>query len=515
MIRAAAARLVPAALAALAGCASPLREAPPPGPTAPPATVPSAQRPAAAPREVVARIDESATRQVVEGFGATVTEHFDLATGEDLMGTLRPRVNEAVFGRIGITMGHLDLGPYENFSPAPRTTANDDDDPFTFNWPAFNFVRSRGQHEGVVAPSRAYGFDNFTLHTGTNVRWSDPWMADIRRSDYRRYLDEMAENVVAPLVHWRERYGIVTRWHHLFNEPTTGNAELGGGGVREVVDLVKTVGERLQREGFGHLRLAIASEETEEASLATARAVLADPQARRFVGAITYHTYPYGSVYSLVANVLATSGEGRSDPGRLAVRKALRDLAREHGLQLWMTEVSHGAAGPLDSMRGRAIHIHDEMKHAEASSYWAMFQAWDAHATRGTCDEDCLVHFDRVRGTVTISGTGYAIGHFARWVRRGAVRVEAATDDPRVLAIAFRDDARKRIVAVAINNHREQVVLAVRTAGAAALDGTIAGEQSSLLGWWLPLEAPSWNKDGAAVVALPGRSVTTLSLGMR
>ncbi len=511
MIRAALAAL----FVAIAGCAAPPREAPAAAPPAAP-TAGSAPAPSPVPvRTVTVRIDETITHQVVEGFGATITEHYDLSTGEDLMGALRPRVNEAVFGQIGITMGHLDLGPYENFTPAPRATANDDDDPFHYHWPAFNFVRSRGHHDGIVVPGRAYGFDNFSLHTGTNVRWSDPWMAEIRRKDYRRYLDEMAENVLAPLVHWRERYGIVARWHHLFNEPTTGNAELGGGGVGEVVDLVKTVGARLAREGFVGVRLAIASEETEEASLAAARAVLADPDARRYIGAITYHTYPYGSVYSRVDRILATSGEGRPDPGRVAVRRAIRDLAREHGLQVWMTEVSHGGAGPLDSLRGRAIQIHDEMTYADASSFWAMFQAWDAFAPSGSCDEDCLVHFNRVRGTVSISGTGHAIGHFARWIRRGALRVETSTDDAKVLAIAFRDDSRRRILVVAINNHRDPVTLLVRTSGAPPPDGTIAGEQSSAAGWWLPVAQANARDDGAAAVSLPGRSVTTLSLGTR
>ena len=510
-----------ALLVAIAGCAAPPREAPTAPPPSAPAACPGPESPRGAPsafeskRIVTARIDETATHQVIEGFGATTYENFDLSTGEDLMGNLRSRMNESVFGQVGITMGHLDVSPHEKFTPAPRATANDDDDPFTFNWPAFNFVRSRGQYEGIVVQAQPLGFDNFSLNTGMNVRWADPWMADIRRKDYRRYLDEMAENAVAPLVHWRQRYGIVPRWFHLFNEPTTGNAQLAGGGVREVVDLVKAVGARLRREGFAAMRLAVASEETEEASLAAARAVLADPEARRYVGAITYHTYPYGSVYSRVDRILATSGEGKPDPGRVAVRHAIRDLAREHGVQVWMTEVSHGAAGPLDSLRGRAIHIHDEMKYADASSFWAMFQAWDVFAPRGTCDEDCIVLFNRARDSVAITGMGYAIGHYARWVKRGAIRVDAETDDPKVLTIAFRDDERGRLVTVVINNHRDPVVLNVRTAASVPPASELAGEQSSAAGYWLPIKVGSVRPDGTATLSLAGRSVTTVSLPLR
>ena len=80
------------------------------------------------------------SHQVIDGLGATTTEHFDLVSREDLMGVLRPRVIEAVCGQVGITMGHLDVSPYENFDSSRDATANDDGDPFTFNWSAFNFV---------------------------------------------------------------------------------------------------------------------------------------------------------------------------------------------------------------------------------------------------------------------------------------------------------------------------------------------------------------------------------------
>ena len=386
-----------AGTALIAGCASALGPQEAAQPRVPDAVTPAtapAPRPASTPAPSISasvRIDEATAHQVIEGFGATTTEYIDMVSGVDMMGELRPRVIEAVYGQVGITMGHLDVYPYENFDPSHYTTANDDGDPFTFNWRAFNFVRSEGQKTGIVDLARPYGFDNFTIHSGTNVRWSDPWMAGVRKTNYRLYLEEMAENVVAPLIYWRDKFGIVTRWHHLFNEPTTGNRELAGAGVQEVVDLVKVVGARFQREGFGDLRLVVASEETEEASLASARAVLADPEARRYVGAISYHTYPYGSFYSDVNRILATSGMGKPDAGRIKVRNDIRDLAKQYGLQVWMTEVSNGRAGPLDSLRGRAIHIHDEMRYANASSYWAMFQAWDIFAWQGNEGEDRIV----------------------------------------------------------------------------------------------------------------------------
>lgn len=460
-------------------------------------------------RGALVRVDVANRYQVIEGFGATHIEGFDLKTGADLMGSVRPQVIELVYGRIGITMGHLDVSPYENFDPERGSTSNDDGDPNHFNWPAFNFVRSDRQMSGIVALARAYGFDNFSIHGGTNLRWADPWLIEMRRADYRNYLAEVAENVVAPLVYWRDHFGVVPRWHHLFNEPTSGNSEMAGATVQEIVDVVKAVGARLEREGFSGMRLVIASEETEEASLATARAVLADPIARRYVGAVGFHTYPYGSIYSEVRRILETSGVGQPDATRLRVREALRDLCRQYGLQLWMTEVSNGRAGPLDSLRGRAIHIHDEIRYAGVSSYWAMFQAWDTYAERGSCDEDCLVHFDRVRERASVSGTGYAIGHFARWVHRGAFVVETQSDDPLILVSAFRDDERHRLVVVLINNHPQPIRVKVSVAGTVLEQGA-QGEQSSRLGYWVPALVDVAANGATLEVTVPGSSVTSL-----
>jgi O-glycosyl hydrolase len=189
-------------------------------------------------------------------------------------------------------------------------------------------------------------------------------------------------------------------------------------------------------------------------------------------------------------------------------------LARQHGLQVWMTEVSNGRANTLDSMRGRAIHIHDELRYAGVSSYWAMFQAWDTLAMRGTCDEDCLVNFNRARGTVTIGGTGHAIGHFARWVRRGAHVVSSEADDPLVLVSAFRDDKASRLIAVVINNDGAARAVALSVEGR-QVAGDVRGEQSSAAGHWLAIDGAQLTADGRIALVVPGHSVTSVSVALR
>src|SRR5262249_40357375 len=145
---------------------------------------------------------------------------------------------------------------------------------------------------------------------------------------------------------WRDTYQVVPQLQMLFNEPTSGNVELWNGTIQDVVDITKSAGARLRQEGFGSILFVAPSEETEEASLEGAAPIPAASEAAQYIGAIGYHTYPYGSIYSSIPNLLATSGAGQPDAGRIAVRAQLRDLAKQHGLPLYMTEVSHGYVDP-------------------------------------------------------------------------------------------------------------------------------------------------------------------------
>jgi O-glycosyl hydrolase len=258
-----------------------------------------------------------------------------------------------------------------------------------------------------------------------------------------------------------------------------------------VRDVVKRVGERHRAAGYRDVGLVVPNEETVARSIAVARVILEDPEARKFVAAIGYHAYPYGSPYASVRRILRDSGQGRPDAASVRERNELRDLCRRHGVAAWMTEVSHSEVDPrtLDHLRGRAIHIHDEMVYADAAAFYGMNAFWDkrthaAHfAGRGgerpdayLDEQDAIALADNDASTVLITGLGYAIGHYARWLKRGAVRIEAECPDPLVQATAFRDDATGRLTLVVINNAAEARDLAIRLSGI-RIKGRVAGEQ--------------------------------------
>lgn len=477
--------------------------------------------PASAHGQVVVRVDNAMPHQTMEGFGATT---LSLAYGamDNVRADLRPQAIDALYNQVRLNMGNLEAEPCEAPASNVFAPANDDGDPSRFNAAGFNWIQSDNLVNRVVNPARAFGFDNYYVGALVKTGFALGWAPALRASDYNRYLDEIAEHVAAVAIHWRDAYGVTPRYLQLFNEPLSGNRELVGGTPRELVDIVKRAGARLRREGFAAMRFVVPAEETEAVSLANATAILADAEARPFVGAIAYHPYPYGSTYAAVPNILRTSGAGAPDAAAVDVRRRLRDLGRTYGVPVFMNEVSHSELpfDAFDGVRGRAIHIHDELTYADAAAFFGMNAMWDTtshmqhfagRADPGFLNEtDTIVLIDNAAGRVMISPMGRAIGHYARWIRRGSVRVEATSSDPLVQVTAFRDDGQGRVVLVAINNATAARTLSVELSGV-AVAGMLTGEQSTAAAVWQALSPAAPAGPTRFTLDVPARSVTTLA----
>lgn len=468
--------------------------------------------------------------QAMDGFGCTTLSLiWGRGIGDTLTSSQRQRAIEAVYRDVGINLGVLEIGTPDDLSRSAAgfiEPSNDNDDPMEFDWSNFNTLGSDDMKAGVVDLAEPLGFTGYYLGAKVNSSWGSPWLATLRGVDYDAYLDEAAETIAAMAIYWRDTFGISPKYLSPMNEPLSGNRELQGGAHRsDVVDIIKRAGARLRNEGFADVLFVVPGEETEEETLATASEILADAEARQFVGVIAYHTYPYGSAYAGVAPILGASGSGSPDAGRIAVRAHLRDLGAQYGVPVWMTEVSNGGVDvrSFDGLRARAIHIHDELLYANASAYFGMSNVWDLAAQRahfgnedlyGTRSEGSIVVIDNDADAVTITSMGHAIGHYARWIRPGARRIDAEADSAFVLVSAFRDDALRRLVLVAINNDPRARNVDVQLDGVLVVDA-IGGEQSTA-------EAGAWQAIGGGTivaadrvrVTLPALSVTTVALSL-
>jgi len=461
--------------------------------------------------DVRVEVNAAAAHQVMEGFGATaIPLIYQNGADDKLPAALRTRALQAAYRDVRLTLGNVGIGQWE--------PTNDDADPMHLNEAGLELAGLRAINEKLIAPARALGADG--LYPGNEISMdATEWMKPLRTSDYDRYIDECAEYVVGAVLKWRDVTGVIPRYHALFNEAIWGNQELKGGTTKEIIDIIKRAGGRLRSAGMP-TTFIVASEYSAAQSTMLAREILADPNARQYVGAIGYHVYPYGSAYSSMPNILAGPGRGKPDAAAVADRRALRDLGRQYNVPVWMTEVSHGELDPrtMDALRARAIEIHDELSYADASAFFGMHGMWDSQSNSehfGTGrsllnEEDTIVLIDLATSSVMITGTGYAIGHYARWVQRGATRVETASDDSLVMVTAFTDNKRNKASFVIINNADASKTVRVHLSGL-ALTGALAGEQSvgdvrfKALGS-IPLDS---GKD-AFTLTVPSKSVTSV-----
>ncbi len=468
---------------------------------------------------IAVTIDGAATRQTMQGFGAT-TISLVYNTKDNVPAPLRAAANDLAFKEIKLNMGNLEVEPSESPTSNVYAPANDDDDPATLNASGFNWVQSDNMMQKVVTPGKASGFTNFWLGPLISTTYALAWVNAFKSSNPTRYLEEIAEHVFAVLKHWKDTYGIDQPFVQLWNEPTSGNGELSGGGSVDLVNIVKACGARLRAEGFA-TKFVVPAQETEDISLRDATAILADPVARQYVGAIAYHPYPYGSTYASVPNLLASSGAGQPVAAKVTVRQQLRDLGAQYAVPVFMIEVSHSELPFTDfgNVRGRAIQIHDELEYANAAAFFGMNMFWDtvSHAEHfqgrpdpGFWNEtDTLVLIDVGAGTANISPMGRAVGHFARHIKPGAVRVQATSSDPLVLVSAFRDDATNRQVLVAINNASQPKVITVALSGL-KVQGSVTLEQSTASGAWVQVTPVAVTTASSYSITVPALSVTSL-----
>jgi uncharacterized protein (TIGR03437 family) len=472
---------------------------------------------------VTIQVDASITYQRLEGFGEAEPSALPTLTDP----SLRAAAIDNAYRQVGINIGTI--GTLLESPGGWAQRQNDNGDPFLINWAGFDASQLDFTKRYLVDLAKPSGFTGYYLgQEGPNVRYGSPWLAAIRQQNYNQFLDEAAEQVIANVTYWKNTYGEEPAYFQLGNEQATGNRasinpdSSGFGSVdvtQQVVDLVKRAGARLRQAGFQKIKFMVGTEETEEASYQMASAILSDPQASPYVGAIGYHTYPYQSGYSSISFILSTSGSGAPDAGRIAIRNQIRDLARQYKMGAWLTENSNGGAGSLsyDTFRARAIHIHDEFLYANASAYFGEFAMWDMASQMGhfgntdlysAAGEGNVVLINNGTGQIDIAGIGYAIGHYARWIKPGAWRVDSKSSDPLVEVTAFRDDAAGRMSFVLINNSTAPTTATV-TVNAATLSGSLTGEQSTPAAYWATLPAFAPSSATTFTIVLPATSVTS------
>lgn len=381
-------------------------------------------------------VDSRVRHQRIDGFGSSarvfddphVFDTFDPATGRAATRLTQSQQGE-ILDRLYRDLRLRRLRPVFDFGGIERQGGNADPeviDPadFDFSWKrndAHVELAQRAMRRGVttVFPT-TLGFEPW-MHHGI-----DP--------------DRVARWTLARLLRWRDR-GIALRYYSLINEP--GHPPSGVWSGEFLRDVIKCLGPRSRASGLP-TRFVVPDDLGPDQALLRSRIILADAEARGYVGALAYHLY---------------SG-GPQD------RRAVQALGHRYGLPVWMTEFSSFGQG--GDWLGWAALMHDLLAEYDVSAVdymWGFFGQWE-HIPAN------LITL-RTRGHQYVgyhlTPEYFVTGHFSRHVAPGMRRI-AATGTADLKASAYTDG--KVVALVVVNGGEAAIEASLRLDPEAAVTGT-------------------------------------------
>ena len=462
---------------------------------------------------VVIDIDGSITYQIFSGVGGTLSIFEDntyqahdssqpasvSATEED-----REGIASLLYEQIGLTRARVFLAGFE--------PANDNDDPRSIDSDAFDWTATNPE-TAFIKIARERGLTTFWT---TFSIWSaaESWLrppGPVCGLDPAK-IDEYVEWLLAAELRLRDE-GLLTPYLAIVNEPdfapNCGN-EAAVISVDATITIIKRLGARLREEGLPAM-FVVSDGLNPERALPYMEAVLVDPEARPYVGALAYHSY--SGPYPNARATLETSGRGQPDPSSIAIREGIAALAAQYGLPVWMTEVcvcvdQGDNLSAFDMGQARLNHFFDEWTFANVSAIDVMNLFFIERL--GVGDE--LVHIffrsDGVLDRYEIAPYGYLVGQITRFVSSGSIRIEAMSSESLVRVVSFvRPDGR--VVVVAINNADNAVYANIALRSLEWIPSTLPLTTSEDGAYWTDggrIDVV----DGVASVPLPAKSVVTL-----
>ncbi len=374
---------------------------------------------AAGPVQVV--VDARITHQVMEGFGSSVRVWGDPHLS-DFQPTVVPREAQDAILRQLYT--DLRLTRARSALDADIEPTNDNDDPFTFDWSRFNFEGKRTDaHVAFVKQAMPYGLQ---------VSFPSPvilesWMTEGNPEEY-------VEWALAILLRWRH-LGLDLPFYSIINEP--GHTRVAKRSAQWLRAVVKSLGARMRAEGLRTM-LVIPDDLNPKEAYPRSRAVLEDPEARQYVGALAYHLYSFGSVDAYLGK--------------------MRDLSLQYRVPVWMTEW-YVAATTYEAAMQWVETVHKLIADYRVSAVdhmWGFFGSWINRKFGG----GAFISIDFERGRYVshrLEPVYYLMGQFTKFIRRGYVRIEAHSSSHHVRVTSYQGDNEVVMVAINADRHGHEV----------------------------------------------------------
>jgi len=228
----------------------------------------------------------------------------------------------------------------------------------------------------------------------------------------------------------------------------------------EFRDVVKKLGPKLKEAGY-KTKIFGPEHMTHMTGtlLSYPRAIYNDEESRPYFHAIASHGY---------------GGDGTTaNAGGPRAWASIYNYAKDHDMQVWMTETSNYSSewefgyhaqwnsGELKRRDGGfklAQALYGAMKFGNLSG-WTYLGVSTSKVCQDSGDNGPIVCNNG------LSAVGYAMKHYYRFIRPGAIRIETSSPDEDVLVLAFRHKEQEKTTIVLINGKHIPVSVELQGAG--------------------------------------------------
>lgn len=419
-------------------------------------------------------VNPNAPGQVWEGWGCTDLFSFDILQIDPEAGDpgaipakARDQILKLFYGDLGMTririwpMGYEpEIGKFiwDGRGTRPVSSLN----PFCKDHIVMG-KKYRSKNEPFTLYPSAHQWESWMAVKPQSQLWM--WGADAQFNP--AMVDKYADHALAGVLHVKQVYKYEMPDWSLFNEPTNTAKPT----KETTLALVLACGRRFA-ENHLKTRPVICDDVTPEDSAETIEYVLANKEARNYVGAVSYHRYR--CVLEQVKPMLA-----KTDKGELLVTEPVSfyKSAVKYGKSVWLSEqCSYGDDGItiFDAGRARCNHICDEINLGKVNAFDFMLPYFIERGRPGNEEAPIFLRFkDKVFVSAEINPFGSWISQFTRYIRPGARQFAVEVNDPLVKAVAFKHAKNGTLTVVVINNHTEAVDLDCRLEGMNAIEGQV------------------------------------------
>ncbi|MFO7956139.1 MAG: glycoside hydrolase family 30 beta sandwich domain-containing protein [Candidatus Brocadiia bacterium] len=258
----------------------------------------------------------------------------------------------------------------------------------------------------------------------------------------------------------------------------------------DYAEIVKILGEMLEREGYGHVKIfgpeTMTSHFYHGGTPDYVRAIAEDPEALEQLDVFATHGY---SDNGFEADTSANSS------------RRFWEFIEEYGKPFWITEGGTGShEWPAPLQEGVATGIHNALVAGNVSAYvpWQVIgRARNSH---------CLMVLED--GEPVFTPKSYAAIHYFRFIPAGSVRVDASPAYGEVKASAFLHEESGRLTTVLLNPDEQAKDV---TLSFAQDTGIRAMEVYQTTGEGPGRQADAAIEDGTLRLTMPAESIVTLS----